>query len=730
MNPDPTIQYRFVMIERNLIIIVLLLALNWANASIMHDTITWQALETENQFSIPSITDIDYDKHGNVWMSTFDGIVKFDGYRFKKYKVVEEENMGLVKPKILSIHRDSKGDIWFAGEFSIYRYSEKYDDLERMTESLRNDFDALYTISFFDIEDLDDQHKLLATKQGAWVYHVPSKQTVKYLSVVDSIELDKYSTNAHIFKMAQDEDDPEYVWLLTKSSLAKLNKKSLEVHHYPIPKIMKNKRYGDRGQSIVVTKDKVFVLLNFLHLYEYDKATERWSALPLVKYKGRERHVRNLLPYKEGFIITYIKHNLQYHNAITGERTDMYEIHPSKELDYGHSHLAYDHLGYLTYIYNNQSLYRSDRNNRSARITQKILTSNLLVEGVSRPDSVQANEVIELPSYQRNVSFDIGLSNRSNNDVEQYFYSINNAKWIPVEDRTIQLDKLGDGAYDIRAKITSNGKEYVATAKRIYVEPFFYETWWFVTLIALSLLGIFSTLLHLYSLRRKEQAKFKQQLLNLEMNALRSQMNPHFLFNSLNSIKNFVVSKSRDEAADYLTSFSKLMRMILENSRKKFMTLEDELKMIKLYIEMECTRLNRSFDYEINVDPDIDSEFLLPPMLLQPYVENAIWHGLMSKYGDKKLTLNVIPSETGITCILRDNGIGRKASIKAKGGVVNSKKSLGMKITGDRFKIFNELYGINTSCQINDLYDDKEQAIGTEVIISLPKIDDRVHELL
>lgn len=710
--------------------IVLLLGLHAASARAMPDTLRWQSVATENQFSIPSITDMEYDRKGNLWISTFDGLLRFDGYRYHKYKVVEDQDMGLVKQKVLSIHKDDQGEIWFAGPYSVYRYSEKYDNLERMTETLRTKHEDLYSIAYFDIEDLDKSHKILGTKQGAWLYHVPTQTIKKHLPIVDSLIIDRYSTNAHIFKFAQDQIDSTKLWLLTKGSLAAMNKKTLETVHYPIPAALRKSRFGDRGQSIVCTRDKVFVLINFLHLLEFNKETKQWKKLILSQTNGKTKHVRNLLPYEDGFIINYIAHSIEYHNAISNERVILNEKHPFGEKEYAHSHITYDHNGHLTYIFNNQLLCRSTTSIIPSQREQSIFTTALHIEGVSRPDSVESNELITLPEYQRNISFDVGLTNRDNADIEQFQYRINNGDWQDISNRNIALQNMSHGHYDISVRAITNGKEYEARVKRFYIKAFFYETWWFITLILLSILGVASTLLHFYNLRKKDQEKYKQQLLNLEMNALRSQMNPHFLFNSLNSIKNYVVSKSRDEAADYLTSFSKLMRMILENSRKKFMTLDEELKMIALYIEMECTRLNHSFEYDIKVDSDIDLEFLLPPMLLQPYVENAIWHGLMGKYGHKQLTVSIKAIPNGISCIIRDNGIGRKASMQNKRGATNSKKSLGMKITSDRFKIFNQLYNIETSCTTTDLYNDKNEAIGTEVIISLPKIDNRMNEIL
>lgn len=216
--------------------------------------------------------------------------------------------------------------------------------------------------------------------------------------------------------------------------------------------------------------------------------------------------------------------------------------------------------------------------------------------------------------------------------------------------------------------------------------------------------------------------KFERQIAEIEMTALRAQMNPHFIFNALNSIKLYVVSNEPKTAALYLTKFSKLIRSILNNSKSKLVSIEDELTALELYIQMEQFRFNFKFDYEINVDEDVDQEFTeIPPMLLQPYVENAIWHGLMHKHDGKgELCIHIKVKEGNLEFIIEDNGIGRKKSMTLKSKTKTKHQSIGMQITADRLEMANRLYGTAGKLSVIDKEDEKGKSLGTKVVFFLP----------
>ncbi|WP_439556726.1 sensor histidine kinase [Dyadobacter sp.] len=216
--------------------------------------------------------------------------------------------------------------------------------------------------------------------------------------------------------------------------------------------------------------------------------------------------------------------------------------------------------------------------------------------------------------------------------------------------------------------------------------------------------------------------EINKMLAESQLMALRAQMNPHFVFNCLNSIQECIVTEKYGEASKYLNKFSRLFRMVLNNSDRNLVTIEEEEDVLKLYLELEQMRFEQSFSYEIIIDEDLEAEeIVLPSMLLQPYVENALWHGLMHKNGDRKLTVTFERMDDDIfRCLIEDNGIGRKQSLEIK--QYNSKakrhKSKGLQIAKDRLDLL-ERQGQHASVEIIDKYDPEGNPEGTLVVIEL-----------
>ena len=216
--------------------------------------------------------------------------------------------------------------------------------------------------------------------------------------------------------------------------------------------------------------------------------------------------------------------------------------------------------------------------------------------------------------------------------------------------------------------------------------------------------------------------EINKMLAESQLMALRAQMNPHFVFNCLNSIQECIVTEKYGEASKYLNKFSKLFRTVLNNSGKKLVSIEEEKEVLELYLELEQMRFERSFECEMIVDEDLETdEILLPSMLLQPYVENALWHGLMHKQGDRKMKIEFRRvSEDIFRCIIDDNGIGRKQSFALKEQQSKAKRheSKGLKISKDRLTLL-ERQGYHAGIEIIDKTDEAGNALGTTVIIEL-----------
>jgi tetratricopeptide (TPR) repeat protein len=218
----------------------------------------------------------------------------------------------------------------------------------------------------------------------------------------------------------------------------------------------------------------------------------------------------------------------------------------------------------------------------------------------------------------------------------------------------------------------------------------------------------------------RAKAALLQRAKELEVQALRSQMNPHFVFNCLNAINRFILSHEAEAASDYLTKFSRLMRMIMNHSRHSTVTLAEETEMLRLYLDMERLRFKDAFDYSIEAGADVDAgELLIPPLLLQPFVENAVWHGLMHKEERGWLTITMEVHDQVLTCIIRDNGIGRRGAALLKSKSVERHKSMGLQITAERMALLTGTDAKKPFFTIEDLYDEHGNAAGTQVTLTI-----------
>jgi hypothetical protein len=216
-----------------------------------------------------------------------------------------------------------------------------------------------------------------------------------------------------------------------------------------------------------------------------------------------------------------------------------------------------------------------------------------------------------------------------------------------------------------------------------------------------------------------KQSELQQQATALEMQALRAQMNPHFIFNSLSSINRFILKNETDEASHYLTRFSRLIRMVLIHSQNSYVPLEDEIELLKLYLDMEKLRFDNMFEYTIKVS-DVEKETVfIPPLLLQPFCENAVWHGLIHKNGNGKLEVALTVNEGFLNCCITDNGIGRKKAAELKSKSVEKHKSLGLKITSDRLSLLNKDQNGAQAYIMEDVLDEKGEISGTRINLKI-----------
>ncbi|HBS86867.1 MAG: hypothetical protein A2W91_12615 [Bacteroidetes bacterium GWF2_38_335] len=302
-------------------------------------------------------------------------------------------------------------------------------------------------------------------------------------------------------------------------------------------------------------------------------------------------------------------------------------------------------------------------------------------------------------------------------------------KWNIGTENSARYSSLKPGTYKFIAYSLNEDREWSKKPLVIEFEILtpYWDTLWFKLLIwILALCVVGFIFLVVYKLRMKNIKK--TIMLNQELNlyrqkSLTQQMNPHFLFNSLNSIQYFIYKNDKEKSAEYLSKFSLLLRLILENSQQQQIPIRREIQAIELYLELESLRFRGDFKYEIIIDSLVEADFLMiPTLIIQPFVENAIWHGLLHKLeGNKKLVIHISREDDLIICSVEDNGIGRVKSREINERQ-KSHESLGTKITKNRLQLINSLYGNQLNLKYIDLMDGSGNPIGTKVVLNLPVI--------
>ncbi len=341
---------------------------------------------------------------------------------------------------------------------------------------------------------------------------------------------------------------------------------------------------------------------------------------------------------------------------------------------------------------------------------------------------------LELPFDQNNLSFDFTGINFSNPDAVKYQWKLEGSDkgWSPVTaQKNVNYSNLGSGNYTFMVKACNEdgvwNKQPVTF--KFYISPPFWKRWWFIGLVIVIL---FSVILSVFKWRvnrikskaeeMQKKLQLEKEVVELEQKALRLQMNPHFIFNALNSIQSQIGTDNEQAARYYLAKFSHLMRQILDNSRNTSISLEEEVNTLENYLLIEKFCNGDRFDYKITINDSIEKDYVkIPPMLLQPFIENAIKHGL--KYIDNKkgwIEVNFSEKNNLLECSVTDNGIGRvKAEELNKISKETYHKSTALLVTQERLDLLKEDKNVR-SLEIIDLYDKQGTAIGTKVIVRIP----------
>lgn len=341
---------------------------------------------------------------------------------------------------------------------------------------------------------------------------------------------------------------------------------------------------------------------------------------------------------------------------------------------------------------------------------------------------IYIDSVKEIKSNSFNFSF--AALDYANQENIQYFYKLEglDTNWINAGTlRNVTYENLSPHKYTFRVKaLNSKGKWSREDAIHSFqINPPFYKQAWFILLSAVSAIALLVWFIKMREARQARAMEKEMEVLRLnkdfatsQLTALRTQMNPHFIFNALNSIQHYILQGNVVEANKYLSKFSKLQRDILHCSTQQFISLDKELEIITAYLQLEQYRFGGNFAWKINMTDDIEPvEIMVPPMILQPFVENSIWHGLMPVQTERMLSIYFeLESDDILLVSIRDNGIGRAASARLKGTQINSEhESKGMSMVKQRLQLLQQQYDKPFEVAISDITDTKGDVMGTHV---------------
>jgi ligand-binding sensor domain-containing protein len=646
------------------------------------------------------------DRAGNIWISHDKGVDKFDGSSITNYSV----ESGLINNGVYHMCQDKKGNLWFATQKGASKFDGNSFTQYAFAQGLTTD------IIYHVYEDQNGNIWFGTAEKGAYKYdgsrfiHYGEKQGLTGINV--------YSIK---------EDNNSNIWLGTNEGVNKFDGKFFT--HYTTEQGLNGGVVKD------ILKDKNNNLwfgtvygLNLLRKdYEMKTGSLKNESFSFFKKYSQD----------DGFFGKGIyEHSLSedYQGNIWIGATDrLTKYHPQEDIpDTVPPNIQLTNVSLFGDPIDWLRLKGDPDTSILLRNRSDISYSNFrdLSNWYGQPEG------LELAYNNNYINFHfVGITTKRPKEIKyRYFLQGLDDNWSAFTNQPeATYNNLPEGSYIFKVKaVNSEGYWSKELAYAFVIHPPWWRAWWFrigtiIIAVVLFYAIIKWRLKEKYRIqldrseKEKQLATLRHKSVQLEMQALRAQMNPHFIFNSLNSINRFILQNNKSQASEYLTKFSRLVRLILQNSQASMISLESELESLKLYIELEAVRFDHQFEYKIVVDKELDiSGLKVPPLIIQPYVENAIWHGLMHKEEKGHLMIEITEKDDLLVCKIIDNGVGRKKAADLKSKSASNHKSMGMRITADRIAILQQEKQIGDSISIIDLTLPDGGPGGTEVLIKIP----------
>lgn len=708
-----------------------------------HDGVLWISTEIRKLLyrvdpscrSINSISTVDVardfveDKKGYLWVATRgNGLLKYDQHKnlIKQYKNDPSNPFSLNDNRVNSVFQSQEDTIW-VGTWNGFQIFNKLTQQFSMIPERLNLKDSIDNAIIAIFQDKRGS-MWFGRWSGGLIQYNPKDHSFKhfYSNAKDSTSIGTNTLTTIL------EDRSGVLWVGGfGEAINRLNRETGSFKHYMSGSKVFN-LYEDSGGTLWAGTD------NFL--YRYNQNEDRFISFfdPLDKINSLsimgiiEDNSKGLWLKSESAIIKL--------NPVTKETFiygGRFGIRPNSMEFFGG---MYKNKQGRVYIGHENGFYTFFPQELAVKTDLKIIITDLFINtlpvlpGKESPIQKPVEDISDLElKYDQNViDFNFAVIDYRAG-ATQYFTLLENYDntWREaVGEKSSTYINVSPGAYvyRVRARNSEGVKAEKAITIRIY--PPWWQTWWCRTSIIILMAATFYLLIRWW-LHRKfrlqlERTERGKQMADLEMQALRSQMNPHFIFNSLNSINMFILENNKLQASEYLSKFSKLIRLILQNSQEAFIPLESELEALQLYLELESLRFEHRFEYKITVAGNVDAAMLkVPPLIIQPYAENAIWHGLMhlpDRQAGKKekghLEIEIYGEDEVVIYKITDDGIGRKKAAELKSKSASMQKSMGMRMTADRIAMLQQQN--KTSITIADLELPDGNPCGTEVLIKIP----------
>ena len=675
------------------------------------------------------------DKNGYLWVGTEgNGVFKFDQHYNVIAHFIHNTSDPLSQPEnhnmISAASNDDK--IW-AGSYHGIRIID--DNTNRLNKLGINSGLFKDSLQYGFVSVLEDKNGVnwFATWGGGLLRYNPKDASVKQFlpDPKDSASISSKNLN-HLL-----EDSQNRLWVIGGGGVSKMDRKTENFKNY-LPETFTASIYEDSQNNIWAGTEK--------GLYRYNVNSDAF-------YPFFDVHM-DISTFPTGGIIEDDDHNLWLTSF-----SSIIKLNPStkeffiygEKFGIGKNSLAvwgksFKNKNGQLYIGNGDgfSIFHPQdleiKKDFTVSLTDFFINNIPVLPGKQAPIQKPIEELNELNLQynQNNIGFNFSAMDYRNPETIQYFTMLegyDNTWRKVVDEKNSHYFNLPQGTLIYHIKAFNKNGEQAEKIITVIVNPPWWQTWWFRISAIVLLAAVFYLLIRWWfsrkfklQIERSEKEKqlvvLNQKATELEMQALRAQMNPHFIFNSLNAINRFILQNNKTQASEYLTKFSRLVRLILQNSSFSLISLEGEIEALSLYLELEALRFDYHFDYQIKVDKDLDvSVIKIPPLIIQPYAENAIWHGLMHKESKGSLVIELYDKGDLLYCKITDDGVGRRKASELKSKQASTHKSMGMQITANRIEMIQGGRE-DTAVVVRDLVLPDGTPGGTEVTLKIPLIYD------